>query len=1065
VLRLGDPRRLSRFGVAFQISTMDFSQTSITRPVATTLLTLGCMLVGLSAFFYLSIAPFPQVDYPTIYVTATMPGAGPETMASSVATPLERHLGRIADVREISSSSISGMSSVFLEFGLARSVDGAARDVQAAINSARVDLPAALRTNPTYTKANPGENPIFILALTSSKLSQSAIYDAATVVLQQKLAQVEGVGRVLIVGASLPGVRIELNPSLTAKYGLALEDVRAAIANTNVSSPKGALDIQNSRLQIYANDQIFKAADYRDIIVATRDGAQVRLSDVAEVADSVEDLRTMGLCNGMPAVQVILYRQPGANMVETVDRVRALMPALSHALPADLQIDVVQDRTLTIRNSIHELELALLIAIVLVVMIVFMFLRDARVTLISTITIPATLSTTFAFMYTFGYSINNLSLMALTIATGVIVDDAIVVIECTMRRIDAGARPLDAAIESVREAAFTIVAMSLSLVAVFLPVSFLDGVIGRMLREFAIVLTVAIVVSMVLSLTTTPMLCGHVLRIRALGSRPNERLSGDLTKAYARSLAVMIERPVLTVAALSSVMILNFYLFSLVPKSLFPFQDTGRVRGTIIADQSASFEAMTRKLEQTIGILQKDPDVFAATGTIGGNLNGPTSNNRADLLVWLKPRAARGASADEVIARLRAPLRQVSGATIALRSVQDLAFTVASGTANYTYILKSDDLGALRFWAPKLTEALAAGGRLLDVVSDQQDKSPQTRFEIDRVAAARLNLTVADIDNELYDAFGQRHVSTLYTALNQYHVVMEFAPRFAAHYRSLDDFLFVPPGSGASLESRRAASIAGAPARAVPLAQLGRLTPVLAPIAVNHWGGYASVGISFSLPPNEPLVGAESFIRETLAHIGAPPSIHGELFTPMGAFEGLFGSYVFLVFGAVAAVYIILGVLYESYVHPITILSTLPSAGIGAAIALLSTKTDLSLFAMIGLLMLTGVAMKNAIIMIDVALVAQRSTGLDAERAIQRACVERLRPIVMTTAIAFFSAIPLALGDGEGVEIRQPLGISIAGGILSSLLLTLYTTPVVYVLIDRLGAKPLDAVMGRASRG
>ncbi|WP_018268307.1 efflux RND transporter permease subunit [Methylosinus sp. LW4] len=1027
---------------------MDFLQKAITRPVATTLLTLGCMLLGLSAFFYLSIAPFPQVDYPTIYVSATMPGAGPETMASSVATPLERHLGRIADVREISSSSISGMSSVFLEFGLARSVDGAARDVQAAINSARVDLPAALRANPTYTKANPGENPIFILALTSTKLSQSAIYDAATVVLQQKLAQVEGVGRVLIVGASLPGVRIELNPSLVAKYGVALEDVRAAIAAANVSPPKGALEHNESRLQIYANDQIFKAADYRDIIVATRDGGPIRLVDIADVVDSVEDLRTMGLCNGSPAVQVILYRQPGANMVETVDRVRSLLPALSQALPGDLQIDVVQDRTLTIRNSLHELELALLIAIVLVIVVVFMFLRDVKVTLISTITIPATLSTTFALMHAFGYSINNLSLMALTIATGVIVDDAIVVVECAMRRINAGEHPFHAATESVRETAFTIVAMSLSLVAVFLPVSFLDGVIGRMLREFAVVLTVAIVISMVLSLTTTPMLCAHLLRGRA--ARPGGRAWDRLTKAYSFSLSAMIVRPVSTLAALCGVVILNFYLFALIPKSLFPFQDTGRVRGTIIADQGASYAVMARKLEQTIGILQKDPDVFAATGTIGGNLNGPTSNNRADLLVWLKPRPTRSASADEVIARLRAPLRQISGATIALRSVQDLAFTVASGTANYTYILKSDDLDTLRLWAPRLTEALAAGGRLLDVVSDQQDKSPQTRLEIDRAAAARLNLTAADIDKELYDAFGQRHASTLYAALNQYHVVVELAPRFAVGQRSLENFFFLPPDAGSRASSRSTPPAARAPARAVPLAQLGRLTPVVAPIAINHWSGSASVGISFSLPPNESVASAASFIRETLARIGAPPSIHGELFTPTGAFEGIFGSYGFLLFGAIATVYIILGVLYESYLHPVTILSTLPSAGVGAALALMSTKTDLSLFAMIGLLMLTGVAMKNAIIMIDVALAAQRSTGLDAALAIERASVERLRPIMMTTAIAFFSALPLALGNGEGAEIRQPLGISIAGGVISSLLLTLYITPVVYVLIDRL---------------
>lgn len=1036
---------------------MSLFQRSITRPVATTLLTLGCMLAGMSAFFSLSIAPFPQVDYPTIAVNATMPGAGPETMASTVATPLERHLGQIADIREMSSSSISGLTSIFMEFGLGRSIDGAARDVQSAINSARVDLPAALRTNPAYTKINPGENPVLVLALTSSTLSQSAIHEVASVILQQKLAQIDGVGRVLIVGSAAPGVRVELNPSLVSKYGVALEEVRAAIAAANAHMPKGAVEVGENRLQIYADDQLFKAAEYRALIVAMREGRPVRLSDLGEVIDSIEDTRTMGLCNGEPAVQVIVYRQPGANMVETVDRVRALMPALSSALPADLKVDVVQDRTLTIRNALHELELALALAVVLVVVIVFAFLRDARVTLVSTITIPATLAVTFGFMHLFGYSLNNLSLMALTIATGVIVDDAIVVVECAMRRIEVGAPPLEAALGAVHEVNFTIAAMSLALIAVFLPVSFLDGIIGRMLREFAVVLSIAIFVSMVLSVTTTPMLCGQFLRSRKVGgersrlSRIGERVVRAAAGAYARSLAVTIAHPLATTAALAGAVALNFYLFSLVPKTLFPFQDTGRVRGTIIADQNASFGAMTTKLEQTIAILQKDPAVYAATGTLGGNLGGPTSSNRADLLVWLKPRNERDASADDIVARLRGPLRQVAGATIALRSVQDLYFSIASGSATYIYLLKSDDLHELRVWAPAIAEAMGGGGRLVDVVSDQQDKSVKTRVEIDRAAAARLGLTVAGIDNELYDAFGQRHVSTLYLRASQHHVVMETAPRFGARQRALEDFYFIAPNRAPGAASDAKTAHAGlASTQPTPLAQFGRLTPVLAPIAINHWGNSASIGISFSLAPNETLEGASAFIRETIALLGAPPSIHGELLTPTGPFEGLFGNYVWLIVGAIAAVYIILGVLYESFAHPITILSSLPSAGVGAAAALLLTKTDLSLFAMIGLLLLTGVVMKNAIMMIDSALTAQRSRGLDAARAIQHACVERFRPIVMTTAVALFSALPLALGSGEGAEIRQPLGISIVGGMLTSLLLTLYTTPAVFVGMERL---------------
>ena len=1002
----------------------------IRRPVATTLLTIGVLLSGALAFTLLPVAPLPQVDVPAIMVSASLPGASPETMATSVATPLERQLGRIAGVTEMTSSSSRGSTRVVLVFDLSRDIDGAARDVQAAINAARSQLPTGMPGNPSYRKFNPADAPVMIITLTSKTLSRAQMYDAASTIVAQKLAQVQGIGQVEVSGSSLPAVRVELNPTALNHYAIGLDTVRTAIQNANSNRAEGFVELDDRHWQIATNDQAREASQYRDLIVAWRSGAPVRLADVAAVEDSVEDVRNLGLSNGEPAVIVLLYKQPDANIIATSDRVQALLPQLQASIPADIQIKVASERTSTIRASLHDVERALIIATLLVIGVVFVFLRNGRATLIPAVAVPVSLVGTFAIMYLCGFSLDNLSLMALTIATGFVVDDAVVVLENITRHMEAGMPRLQAALIGAREVGFTVLSMSLSLIAVFLPILLMGGIVGRLFREFSVTLSVAILVSLVVSLTTTPMMCARLLRHDAKKSpgrfaQASQRAFDAVHRFYERTLRAALAAPGLTIFTLFATVCLNVFLYIQVPKGFFPSEDTGRLIGGIRADQSISFQAMSGKMKDLMRIVKADPAIDTVVGFTGGGGH----SNGGFMFASLKPLAERGGvSTDDVINRLRPKLSRQPGARLFLQAAQDIRTGGRQSNSTYQYTLLSDDLDALRTWGPKIAAALQNVPEVTDVDSDQQDKGLQTQLVFDRDAAARLGITTQQIDATLNDAFGQRQVSTIYNALNQYHVVMEVAPQFQQDPSALND-IQVQNRSG----------------KMVPLAAFAHYMPGNAPLEVEHQGQFAATTISFNLPQGVTLGQAYRAIELTMARLGVPPSIHGSSAGTGQLFAQSQSQEPWLILAALLAVYIVLGVLYESYVHPLTILSTLPSAGVGAILALLVCRTEFSLIALIGVILLIGIVKKNAIMMIDVALDAERNQGMNARDAIFHAGMLRLRPILMTTLAAMLGALPLALGFGEGSEMRRPLGISILGGLLVSQVLTLYTTPVVYL--------------------
>jgi len=1039
----GGTQRRHRFGPEF--IPLNLSAIFIRRPVATTLLTIALALAGMVAFGLLPVAPLPQVDFPVVTVRARMPGAGPETMAATVATPLERALGRIAGVTEMTSSSSLGSSNVILQFDLDRDVDGAARDVQAAINAARSTLPT-MPSNPSYRKVNPSGAPILILSITSDVLTRAQLYDAASSVLAQKISQISGVGEVTVGGGALPAVRVEVIPDALNRLGLSMAQVRQALTSANAFLPKGMLDNGQHYWLVGANDQLRVAADYRPLVVAQQDGRVIRLSDVAMVEDSSQDVRNMAVANGQPSILLMVFRSPGANIIETVDRVKAMLPQLRAWLPESADLTLRMDRSQTIRASLREVEKSLLLSMVLVVLVTFLFLRNGRATSIPAVAAPVSLIATFGVMYLCGYTLDNLSLMALTVSTGFVVDDAIVVLENIVRRLEMGESPLRAALRGAREVGFTVVSISISLVAVFAPILLMGGIVGRLFQEFAVVLTTAVLVSMVVSLTTTPMMCARLLRpldvqplplpaglglwarLRRFGARCGDIWGSWLTamqQGYARSLAVVLRHPRLTLLSLALVIVGNVWLYVIVPKGFFPQQDTGVIMGGIRADQSTSYQALKVKLEKLVNIIAADPAVEQVTAHISGARGG------GGVFIALKPLEERKLNAQAVIGRLRGRMAGEPGLQIFLQAAQDIRMGGRSSRSQYQFTLQGDDLGELRQWGRRFQEALAAVPIFRDVDSDIEERGLQTMVTADRDTLARLGLTMRDVDAALGNAFGQSQVSTIYEDKNQYRVVLEYAPDW--------------------LESAQALEKVRLPGRdgLVPLLSVAEVSPAFAPLTVAHQGQFAAVTISFNLADGAALSDAQAAIDEARVRIGMPTTIVGSFQGTAKVFSDTMSSQVILILAALAALYIVLGVLYESLIHPLTILSTLPSAGAGAILALMMFGMEFGVIALIGVLLLAGIVKKNAIMMVDFAIEAGRLRRLPPEKAIYEACLLRFRPIMMTTAAAVLGAVPLALGQGDGAEIRQPLGITIVGGLLLSQLLTLYTTPVVYLCLDR----------------
>jgi multidrug efflux pump len=1020
--------------------------------VATTLITLGVGLAGALSFWLLPIAPLPQVDIPTIAVSASLPGASPDTMAATVATPLERVLGSIAGVNEITSRSSLGSTSITMQFDLKRDINGAARDVQAAINAARTLLPTGMPSNPSYRKVNPADAPIMILSLTSDTLTRGQMYDAASTVLAQRIAQVDGVGQVSVGGGALPAVRVELNPDKLAAQGIALDNIRLALTATNANRPKGTLEDGSRAWQVGANDQARTAADYAPVILSYRNGAAVRLRDVAQVTDSVQDVRNYGVANGKPSIMLFVLKEPGANIIETVQHVRDILPRLQASIPRAIDIQVMSDRTPTIRASLREVERSLAIAVGLVILVVLLFLRSWRATLLPAIAVPVSLAGTLGVMYLCGYSLDNLSAMALTVATGFVVDDAIVVLENITRYTEQGLSPREAALKGAREIGFTVVSISVSLIAVFIPILMMGGVVGRLFREFAVVLSSAILVSMLVSLTTTPMMASVLLRQKntaiTLSRQHKPRLQAaargwytmgswmatmgrTVARGYRRSLIWTLRHQPVAMLSLAAVVAINVYLYTSIPKAFFPQQDTGVIVGGVQADQGSSFQMMQARVDKFVTIVMADPAVANVSGSTGGG-----QRNSANFYVTLKPLAERKVSVDGVIARLRGKLAHEPGANLFLVPVQDIRIGGRQSNAQYQYTLQADSVDDLRNWEPRVRAALSKLPELTDVNTDQQDKGMQTSLTIDRNAAARLGITVSNLDTTLNNAFGQRQVGVIYNPLNQYRVVMEFAPEFS-HGPEMLSRLFVTSKSGAQ----------------VPLSSFAKVDTTNTPLSINHQSGTPASTISFNLPLGVSLSEATAAIDSALLQTGVPVSVRGSFQGTANAFQQSLGSQPLLIAAALLTIYLVLGMLYESLIHPLTIISTLPSAGVGALLALMLFNTEFSIIAFIGVILLIGIVKKNAIMMIDFAIARQRAGQTSAGAAIYRAARLRLRPILMTTMAAIFGAVPLALGTGDGAEMRQPLGIAIVGGLILSQLLTLYTTPVVYVLMDRLSRK------------